>query len=140
MISLGFTGTGTFDVQNYRGSCIDFFRRNVITGLDQNLVVSIAERVDKWENIPLSKRLAAGYLNQIAAKFFELRQDIIETDLLAAVKSVFTVAPNAPHRATREPHERTRPPGVRRLALNRKKDFGYSQFHINSNRMHRILF
>ncbi len=47
--------------------------------------------------------------------------------MFAAGECVFAVAPNAAHRAARQSNERARPPGMRRFALNRMKNFSHTQ-------------
>jgi hypothetical protein len=47
--------------------------------------------------------------------------------MVAAGKSVFTVTPNTPHRAARQPDERTGAASMCRFALNRTKDLSNSK-------------
>lgn len=47
--------------------------------------------------------------------------------MVSASEGIFTVAPHATHRTTRQTHKRAGTSGVCRLALNRTKNFGNSQ-------------
>jgi len=113
MIPIGLTGGGTLYVQDDLRTRIHVFRRNEVTGLYQDFVVTIAKRAYEWENGLLCQRLAAGDLHQIAAEILELHQDLIDVHFLPAGERIFAVAPDATHRAARQTHERTRPSGMR---------------------------
>ena len=129
MISFRLAGRRTFYIEDDRRTRIDIFSRDKSAGLDQHFVAAVAKLGDEWKNILLRQRLAAGHLNQLAAKLVELCKDILERYPLAAVERILAVAPNAPHRTAGQPHKRARPSGVRRLALNREKYLCNSEVH-----------
>jgi len=112
MISLSLAGCRTLYIEDDRRSPIYIFGRDKSAGLDQNFVTPVAQLGDKRKDILLSQRLAARDLDQLAAKFVEPCKNLLKRYSLAAIECIVTVAPDAPHRTTRQPHKRARPPGV----------------------------
>lgn len=129
VISFRLPRCGALHIENYGGSWIDLLRRHVSAGFDQDLITTVAKLRDERKHIPLCEWLTAGYFNQPAAKFFETLKDVFERDRLSARERIFAITPRAPHRAARQPHERTRASGMGRFALDREKYFRNSEFH-----------
>jgi hypothetical protein len=60
----------------------------------------------------LRERFTTGYFDEVAVEVTHLRDDIVEGKVFAAGERVLAVAPDAPHRAPRQPHKRAGSTGV----------------------------
>ena len=109
------------------------WRRSMSARLDQHGLARGRAAPHQRIDLFLQERLAAGHLNQRAADSRSTAAiTVVQRHLPALVKGVRRVAPRAAQVAGRQAHEHTGPPGMRRLALDRVKDFVDGQ-HGNSD-------
>lgn len=105
VIPFGFARRGAFHVKNNSGPPVHAFSRDKTAGLDQHLVTAVAKRGDEWEHRLLCERFTARDFDEITAEFLQLFEYLIKRHPLSARKGVFAVAPDATHRAARQPHK-----------------------------------
>lgn len=105
MISFRFAGRGTLYIKDQGGPSVNAFCRDKTASLDQHLVTAIAKRGDEWKYSLLGKRFTARNLDQATAKSVERGNYLLKRHPLAAREGIFAVAPDAPHRAARQPHK-----------------------------------
>ena len=95
----------------------------VPAGFEQHRLARVEQSLHQRIDVLLQQRLAAGNLDQSDTRTPSTsRDDLVERHLPAFVKRVRRVAPRAAQVARGQAHEDARPPGVRRLALDRVED------------------
>ena len=91
-------------------------------GFEQHRAAAVEQTLHQRIDIVLEQRLAAGDLDELAAVLLDLMHDLVERPLATLVKRVGSVAPRTAEVACGQPDEDARPPGARRLALDRVED------------------
>ena len=86
--------------------------------VDQDLVALVAKPLDQLKTFFLSEWFSARDLDEFACKRSYLVEHGIDGDMIAAGEGVLTVAPDATHGTSGEPHENTGSTCVSRFALN----------------------
>src|SRR5690606_36983416 len=95
--------------------------------LNQYSVAAVEQHAREHERVRMHERLATRQLHDRCADLLDSADDGVQLHALPAMKGIGGVAPYAPQRAARQPHEGAGNGGPGGFALDRMKDLRHSE-------------